>query len=244
MPALSGVVRAPVRRSGDLRHTLVSAESCCLPALTRFTALRCTGPDRLTGARTSGQHSGGTAVPAERAPTAWNRVRPVPRGRGHRARRSVPTGRRRCGSPPAPHRPGTSARRSGPLIDSTWRQADPITAAHHARQSRMRLHACYHAGMAQLTIRGSDELISRVKSSAADVGRSMNDYVISILDAATNPDLADSASDRLRERLRRAGLLATPARLPGQRPTRKAIAEAGERAAKGRPVSDFVTEGR
>ncbi|MEI2816395.1 MAG: hypothetical protein V9E99_08065 [Microthrixaceae bacterium] len=46
--------------------------------------------------------------------------------------------------------------------------------------------------MAQLTIRGSDELISRVKSSAADVGRSMNDYVISILDAATNPDLFES----------------------------------------------------
>ena len=98
--------------------------------------------------------------------------------------------------------------------------------------------------MAQRTIRGSDEPISRVKSAAADAGRSMNDDVISALDAEADPDLADSASERVRERLRCAGLLATPARLPGRRPTRKAIAEAGERAAKGRPVSDFVVEGR
>ena len=98
--------------------------------------------------------------------------------------------------------------------------------------------------MAQLTIRGSDELISRVKSSAAEVGRSMNDYVTSILDAATNPDLADSASEQLRERLARAGLLVTPACLPGQRPSRNAIAEAGARAARGKPVSEFVAQGR
>ncbi len=39
--------RAPVRRSGDLRHTAGSAESCCLPALTRFTGSGCTGPGRL-----------------------------------------------------------------------------------------------------------------------------------------------------------------------------------------------------
>ncbi len=33
-------------RSGGLRHTAGSAESCCLPALTRFTGCSCTGPDR------------------------------------------------------------------------------------------------------------------------------------------------------------------------------------------------------
>ena len=34
------------RRSGDLRHTGRSAESCCRQALTRFTVLRCAGPNR------------------------------------------------------------------------------------------------------------------------------------------------------------------------------------------------------
>ena len=34
------------RRPGDLRHTGGSAESCCLPALTRFTGSDCTGPGR------------------------------------------------------------------------------------------------------------------------------------------------------------------------------------------------------
>jgi hypothetical protein len=33
-------------RPGDLRHTAGSAESCCLPALTRFTVCSCTGPGR------------------------------------------------------------------------------------------------------------------------------------------------------------------------------------------------------
>ena len=38
-------------RPGDLRHTGRSAESCCLPALTRFTGACCTGPDRHTPER-------------------------------------------------------------------------------------------------------------------------------------------------------------------------------------------------
>jgi plasmid stability protein len=104
--------------------------------------------------------------------------------------------------------------------------------------------ACYHACMAQLTIRATDDLIRRVKSSAAEVGRSMNDYVTSVLDAATDPDLADSAAERVRERLGRAGLLVTPARTSGRRPSPDAIAAAGARAATGRALSDFVADGR
>ncbi len=68
--------------------------------------------------------------------------------------------------------------------------------------------------------------------------------VTSILDAVTDPDLADSPSERVRERLRRAGLLATPARLPGNRPPMEAIAEAGARAATGRTLSDHVSDQR
>ncbi|MCB0988781.1 MAG: hypothetical protein KDB09_13565 [Acidimicrobiales bacterium] len=98
--------------------------------------------------------------------------------------------------------------------------------------------------MAQLTIRASDDLIERVRASAADAGRSMNDYVTSILDAVTDPDLADSPSERLRERLRRAGLLVTPARLPGSRPPADAVAEAGARATTGRTLSDHISDQR
>jgi hypothetical protein len=36
----------PARRSGYLRHTVLSAEGCCRQALTRFTEPRCARPDR------------------------------------------------------------------------------------------------------------------------------------------------------------------------------------------------------
>ena len=105
-------------------------------------------------------------------------------------------------------------------------------------------HACYHACMAQITIRANDDLVQRVKRSASDLGRSMNDYVTSVLDAATDPDLAGTSAERLRERLRSAGLLATPSRMTGRRPSASAVAAAGTRAAAGRPVSEFVSDGR
>ena len=98
--------------------------------------------------------------------------------------------------------------------------------------------------MAQLTIRADEELVRRIKRSAAGAGRSMNDYVTSVLDAATNPDLAGTDVDRLRERLGRAGLLSVPIPMTGRRPDPDAIAAAGARAALGRPVSDFVSDGR
>ena len=44
-------------RPGDLRHTASSAESCCLPALTRFTGHDCTGPDRHLRERATAQGS-------------------------------------------------------------------------------------------------------------------------------------------------------------------------------------------
>src|SRR5207302_8260771 len=48
--------RAAVRRSGQagLRHTRGPAESCCLPALTRFTGSRCAGPGRYAERRSYG----------------------------------------------------------------------------------------------------------------------------------------------------------------------------------------------
>ncbi len=98
--------------------------------------------------------------------------------------------------------------------------------------------------MAQITIRTSDELVQRVKRCAAETGRSMNDYVTATLDVATDPDRAGSAEDRLRERLRAAGLLSVPTPQGGARPSAEEVAEAGQRAAAGRPVSDFVSDSR
>lgn len=80
--------------------------------------------------------------------------------------------------------------------------------------------------------------------AAAAVGRSMNVYVVAVLDAATNPDLAGEEADRVRARLERAGLLVTLPRRRGRRPDRDAVAAAGRRAAQGTPLSEIVTHDR
>lgn len=97
---------------------------------------------------------------------------------------------------------------------------------------------------AQLTIRMDPELVERVQAAARRAGRSTNEHVTIILDAATNPDLAGSEADQLRERLRRAGLLAevTPRAVPPPDPA--LVAEARRRAGQGTPLSDIVSEQR
>jgi hypothetical protein len=71
----------------------------------------------------------------------------------------------------------------------------------------------------------------------------MNDYVTAVLDVATDPNLAGSEADRLRERLARAGLLA-PAGRRRQRPSKKEVAEARAAAGTGTSLSELVSEGR
>ena len=51
----NGSSRSRAWRPGCLRHPVGSAESCCLPALTRFTGHRRTGPDRHTPEREQGE---------------------------------------------------------------------------------------------------------------------------------------------------------------------------------------------
>jgi hypothetical protein len=97
--------------------------------------------------------------------------------------------------------------------------------------------------MAQMTWRSSEELQQRVRRAAQRQGRSMNDYVTAVLDAATDPDLAGSDADQLRERLDRAGLLA-PAGRPRKRPPGDDVAEARAAAATGASLADLVSEGR
>ena len=57
-------------------------------------------------------------------------------------------------------------------------------------------------------------------------------------------DLASDEIAELRERLVRAGLLLTPEPIPTERPSEQALSRARAAAGHGRPLSDFVTEGR
>ena len=101
--------------------------------------------------------------------------------------------------------------------------------------------------MAQLTIRADEDLVRRVKKAAADEGRSMNEFVTSVLDAATNPDHESDHGERVRARLRAAGLLREPppdAPRVRRRHSRAEVEAAGKRAAKGTPLSDIVIRDR
>lgn len=94
-----------------------------------------------------------------------------------------------------------------------------------------------------MTWRTTDELLARVRQQAAAQGRSLNEWVTLVLDAATDPDLAGPEAARVRERLAQAGLLATtgaPRRRPSEARLRKARAAAGQ----GTPLSDVVRAGR
>lgn len=97
--------------------------------------------------------------------------------------------------------------------------------------------------MAQMSWRSSDELHDRVRRAAQQQGRSMNDYLNAVLDAATDPDLAGSEAERLRERLASAGLLIVTDR-GGRRPNQRSVAKARAAAGQGTPLSEFVTAGR
>ncbi len=98
--------------------------------------------------------------------------------------------------------------------------------------------------MSQITVRAPDELIQRVKACATEAGKSMNEYVTLLLDAATDADLAGSEAERIRERLARAGLLAAQQDGAIAPPDPHLVAAAAARAARGTPLSDLVTEGR
>jgi hypothetical protein len=97
--------------------------------------------------------------------------------------------------------------------------------------------------MTQITWRAPDELVDRVRVAAAREGRSLNDYLTRLARAATDPELAGSDLEQLRERLARAGLLAPPG-VPRQRPDPDAVAQARRRAGQGTSLADLVIEGR
>ncbi|MGQ0718430.1 MAG: transcriptional regulator [Pseudonocardiales bacterium] len=97
--------------------------------------------------------------------------------------------------------------------------------------------------MTQLTWRAPDELVARVRRAADQRGSSVNEFVTRVLDAATDPELTDDESLRVRERLAAAGLLA-PVGPPRPRPAGDDLAGARRRAGQGHPLADLVRDGR
>jgi plasmid stability protein len=99
--------------------------------------------------------------------------------------------------------------------------------------------------MAQLTVRLDDDLARAVRAQADAHGRSVNSWVVAVLDAAVNPDLEESELARTRGRLERAGLLAAPGGRPrGTRPDPAKTARARKAAGGKTPMSRLVSDGR
>jgi Arc-like DNA binding domain len=97
--------------------------------------------------------------------------------------------------------------------------------------------------MEQMTWRAPADLIERVRRAAQRQHRSMNEYVTAVLDAATNPRLAGSEAEQLRERLAQAGLLVGGGERRS-RPPREEAAGARRRAGMGTALSQLVSDDR
>jgi plasmid stability protein len=99
--------------------------------------------------------------------------------------------------------------------------------------------------IAQLTLRLDDDLARHLKAKAAEDGRSVNALVVAGLRALVDPDWAGDEADRLRERFRRAGILSEPGPpLHRRRQDPEVLARARAAAGNGKPLSDYVSEGR
>jgi hypothetical protein len=97
--------------------------------------------------------------------------------------------------------------------------------------------------MTQVTWRAEDALVERVRRVAASQGKSMNEYLTRVLDAATNPDLAGEEAARVRERLARVDLVVPHSEIR-VRPPAEQVHRARQAAAQGTELSELVAEGR
>jgi hypothetical protein len=98
--------------------------------------------------------------------------------------------------------------------------------------------------MRQVTLRIEDRLADFLKQAAAARSESVNSYAQAVLTAAVDPEYAGDETAQLRERLARAGLLATPTPVSYPHPDPAAVAAAGKRAARGRTLSSIIIEDR
>lgn len=98
--------------------------------------------------------------------------------------------------------------------------------------------------MHQLTLRVPEDLAADLKRVAGEEGRSVNSLAVHVLRSATDPDYAEPGVEAIRERLRRAGLLSEPEPYRGPPIDQAEVEAAGRRAAVGKPLSDYISEGR
>lgn len=98
--------------------------------------------------------------------------------------------------------------------------------------------------MKQMSLRVPDQLAEDLKRAAADRGASVNSFATTVLSTAVDPDFSGDEAERLRARLRRAGLLWEPEGLAPDPPSREAVERARAAAGGGTPLSELVSEGR
>ena len=100
--------------------------------------------------------------------------------------------------------------------------------------------------MSQITVRAPADLIIRVKQEAAAEGKSMNEFVVHVLEITIDPGRATTDDERLMARLRAAGLLEEPdpdAPVP-VRPDPELVAAARRKAAQGTPSHVLIRQDR
>ena len=97
--------------------------------------------------------------------------------------------------------------------------------------------------MKQVTWRAPEQLVESLQQVARQRGQSLNEYLTQLARAATDPEHAENDTERLRERLARAGLLAPAGRLR-RRPDANAVTRARREAGSGTRLSDVVDEQR
>jgi ElaB/YqjD/DUF883 family membrane-anchored ribosome-binding protein len=99
--------------------------------------------------------------------------------------------------------------------------------------------------MAQMTWRTTEELLERLRRQARSQGRSLNDWVTTVLSAASDPDHAGDEAQQLRERLARAGILEEDRVATSvTRPDVARVSKARARAGRGTPLSQLVSSSR
>jgi hypothetical protein len=99
--------------------------------------------------------------------------------------------------------------------------------------------------MATVTLRLPDGLLAECKQAAALEQLSLNGWMVRLVQAAVEPGNEPDGRSRLREKLRRAGILAEVEHRDNMpRPSPEELAEAMEAAAHGTSLSDIVSANR
>jgi hypothetical protein len=99
--------------------------------------------------------------------------------------------------------------------------------------------------MTAVSWRAEDSLVERVRKVASTQGKSMNEFITQVLDAATNPESASDEATRIRERLARFDLVVPQVDAELRvRPPADLVEKARKAAGQGTLLSDLVIEGR